>query len=379
MRHDSDQTVYIIVNAIPPYGYEINQFLACPIGTKNVVRFKQKWLPEIADPQNLEGPDILKGKPAVLILRDWETARLIPLRRLTISSVLPVGEIYDIEWIANEIIDYDSEKEKRDRQLDAFNEHMRTNQEKYPNEPRSDLKNLVFLVEVDFTKEIQDSKKSNFSELDRWGKVVDIIGKLDHFLDIDFIKVLSIQDIREKARPLVDSEFSEEKRYLLDSTQSYLLTIYQRTFTKKPRGDSSVTPRIIILKSDTEIIKIIDGESQISGKYGGHRFRFKTRTLRRSIDTYLKLQINRQDDKNVPSIHIPIKIKTPFWLTALRITSLILFIVGSLGLFLADSLFPNYPDFARNLSIFIMIIAGWETRDILYYFVDKLQLTISSQ
>ena len=47
--------VYIIVNAIDPYGYEVNQFLACPEGMRNVVRFKTKWFPTIKSSSELVG------------------------------------------------------------------------------------------------------------------------------------------------------------------------------------------------------------------------------------------------------------------------------------------------------------------------------------
>ena len=374
MRQDNS-TVYIIVNAIPPYGYEINQFLACPIGAKNVVRFKRKWLPEISD------PDELVGKDGVLILRDWSTAHLIPLRRLRVISVLPIGEIYDIEWIADEIIEYATDEKKRDEQIDVFNKHMHTRLEKYQNLPQNDLKNLVFLQKVDYTEDIKDQVDEEWSQAElerhRWGKIVDIIGRFDHFIDIDFIKVLEVRNTKEVTQPLVDSTYGKEKRYKLNSRDNYRLTIYQRTFTKKPRGDSSVSPRTIILKSDTELIKVVDGESQISGKYGGHRFRFKTRTLRHSIETYLVLHISRNDGRYVPSIYVPVKITTPLWLTTLRILSVIFFMAGTFGLFLADVMFPNNPALARNISILIMIIAGWEMRDLLYYLVDKLELTVS--
>lgn len=376
MVNNSSRSVYIIVNAIDPYGYEVNQFLACPKGTKCVVRFKSKWLPTI------ELPEALTGHSGVLILRDWKSAKLIPLRRLTITSVLPVGEIFDIEWAAEDMIDYDSSPKERNKQIRKFDKHLEAHFGKYENNPKEDFQNLVFTVPADFTKEIHDSEESvpkNEKELHNWGKAVDAIGKLEYYTDIDFLKVIGIKDSTGKSQRLVSENSQGLKRYKLRTSTNYLLKVYQRAFTNKPKGDSSVSPRELFLEADNKAIRIVDDNSPITGKYAGHRFRFKTETLKRKTDTYLRLETKRQDSKQVPPIHIPIRIVTPWWRFALRILSIPVFISGSVALFLSDEWFPNNPSLAKSISILVMVLTSDETKDIIHSSLNKLSLLLSKE
>ena len=171
----------------------------------------------------------------------------------------------------------------------------------------------------------------------------------------------------------------DHKRYALRTDRSYLLTVYQRAYTDRPRGDSSVSPRTLTLDADAEAVRLIERSSPITGKYAGHRFRFKTETLRRHIDSALRLEIHRVDDRRVPPIYVPLRVQTPLWRHLLRLASVPLFILGVVGLFLSDQWFPGNPSLTMGLSILVMILTGEHARNLIYNAIGRLGTVASSR
>ena len=84
----------------------------------------------------------------------------------------------DIEWIAEEMINYDSNPEKRNNQIDKFNNHILTHLSNYENAPKKDLYNLVFFVTADFTMEISDpGEKAKLMDAAAYQKYVEGLSK----------------------------------------------------------------------------------------------------------------------------------------------------------------------------------------------------------
>lgn len=97
-RKHGKQTVLIIVNAIAPYCFELNNVLAMPTGFIYRFRYRRFWMPTIADPNKLA------GLPLLILLRIFESGELIPLREATIERISEVGDVVHIEYRLGEIV-----------------------------------------------------------------------------------------------------------------------------------------------------------------------------------------------------------------------------------------------------------------------------------
>ena len=79
--------VIIIVNTIPPYGYEINNIIGLPEGFPYRFRYRQWYIPEIPDPSQIS------DCAGLIVLRNFETAKFIPVRKIRISNIRKVGDM----------------------------------------------------------------------------------------------------------------------------------------------------------------------------------------------------------------------------------------------------------------------------------------------
>jgi hypothetical protein len=343
---------FIVINSIPPYAYEINNILALPNGVPYRVRYRKKWLPNITDAKQISRRD------GVIVLRNWDTGEFVPLRHINISTVDVVGNIYYINYLLKDLIDFDSDESLRTQQLQSFNAKLAVELNPYPNNPGSDLDKLIFLT-PDLTASIQDSRSIDTrgqTDYGAWGKIVGLIGNIQCYIDTDFLKIIQIADINGEPANLIQTRLT--RRFMLTGDQTYSLEVFQHSFTSKGRGDSSVSPRNLQLNGETEAVRMIKNEFAISGKYDRYEFRFKTESLNHTRDIDLSLEIHRQDNRGMPTLYIPVRITNPLWVTFARVLALAFFVIGTILLFFADKLFPNSIETARNVGIFAMIISG---------------------
>ncbi len=368
---DDRRIVFIIFNSIPPYAFEINNVLALPVGMPYRARFRQDWHPEINNPRDIE------QKEGILILRDWEAAHLFPLRRIKIRKVDPVGDIFYIDYVLTNLIEYDSDEQIRQTQVNDFNQRISYELRDFPNKPREDLKKLVFLSS-DLTANISDSHpKGDISqrEFDNWGKIVSLIGTIGCYNDQDFLKIIRLSDESGLQPKFISS--SDIRRYSLGNAKVYYLDVFQRSFIKKT-GDSSVSGRTIKLSAEMDAIKPIRDRFAIVGKYDLYRFRFKAQAPQRTRDTDLAIDIERSDQKGpIPTIYLPVRITTPITTIIYRIIAAIIFLLGALLLFFGDTICPNNYKWANNIGIFIMILAGPGTREAIMSIIEWLRISFS--
>lgn len=364
--------LYIIINSIPPYAYEVNNILALPNGMPYRARFRQEWMPEISSPNDIEYHD------GVVVLRNWETAELIPLRRIRTTDVEPVGDIYYINYVLSDLIEYDSNKQDRLNQVKVFNEKAAIELRPFPNEPKSDLRRLVFLGADSVAGIIDSHQKRELSdkEYDNWGKILTLLGDMECFLDVDFLRFIRLTDADKKIQKIVRRGM--DTRYFIENEKMYYLDILQRSFTLKI-GDSSVTGRSIILSAEAESIKPVKDKFAIVGRYDRYQFTFKTNAQQKEKNTDIAIDIVRSDNKGpIPTIYIPIKIHTPVVTIFLRVMALVFFVFGSILLFLSDSLFPRNPDFARSVGILAMVISSDETRKLIMALLERISQIFSA-
>src|SRR6056297_2262441 len=87
----------LVTNSRPPYCFDVGHVLGLPTGCAYRFRYRKKWI----DPN--QETCLVKGKPAVIVLRDFATAAFTPCRFAKISKVLPSG---DFHWIEFELGEY---------------------------------------------------------------------------------------------------------------------------------------------------------------------------------------------------------------------------------------------------------------------------------
>ena len=363
--------VYIIFNSIPPYAFEANIILALPDGMPYRARFRKEWHPDINNPRDIELRD------GVLVLRDWDTGSLIPIRRIRIRKVDPVGDIYYIDYLLTNLIEYDSDDQTRDNQVKDFNERILFELRPYQNNPGEDLIKLVFMGS-DLAANISDSHPKgelDQREFDNWGKIVSLIGKIGCYLDQDFLKIIRLSDEGGKQRKFVS--VGGIKRYSLSNTKVYYLDVFQRSFTTKT-ADSSVTTRTIKLSAEIDAIKPIRDRFAIVGKYDMYRFRLKAQAPQRTRDTDIAIDTERADQKGpVPTIYLPVRITTPITTMVYRIVAALFFIFGAILLFFGDTFFQTNADVAKNVGIFLMILAGPGTREAIMNLLEWLRVSFT--
>jgi hypothetical protein len=370
-RNEDRLIVYIIFNSILPYAYEANNILALPNGMPYRARFRREWHPEIENPKDIE------NRNGLLVLRDWVTGRFYPLRRISTTKVDLVGDIYYIDYILRELIEFDSDKVSRAQQVDSFNERISFEIRPYPNNPGGDLQKLVFLG-PDLVAGISDSHPKGDieqKEFNNWGKIVSLIGETESYLDIDFLKIIRLMNEGEKEASFVVA--SGMKRYALDNSKIYYLDVFQRSFTTKI-GDSSVSNREIIVSAETDAINLIRDRFAVVGKYDRYRFRLKTQAPQRTRETDIAIDIRRSDGKGpIPTIYLPVRITTPLTTVIYRVIAVIVFFLGATVLLFSDTLFPGNKELAQSVAILSMILSGQGMREAFYSALEWLKVSFT--
>ena len=138
---EGQQTALIIVNAIAPYCFELNNFLAMPQGFNYRFRYRRFWMPTIGDPKELE------GLPLLIILRIFESGELIPLREATVERISEVGDVVHIEYRLGEIMPLPDDTNLRSNQILGFTRATEKVLGEYSNVPGKDLRNLVLIAD----------------------------------------------------------------------------------------------------------------------------------------------------------------------------------------------------------------------------------------
>jgi hypothetical protein len=350
---------YIVINSIEPYCYEINNILCLPNEFRYRARYRSKWIPTISNLETLEGMD------GVIVFRDWNTALLLPIRRIRITNITYVGDVIYIEYELLALIELDSDFSKSQEQINDFNKQMIVMLKDFANIPKNDLKNLVFInsdVTTNFIDKSFEGNNENI-EFNNWGKIVSIIEKVECYKDIDFVKIISIHD--ENGKNVGLAKFNNlSGGYLIEGSNTYIISVFQQSYIPKERGDSSVASmRTINILSDNEYCEILKGSQVITGKYDLYDFKFRTKSISTSSNSDFILQITRKDNIEIPFIKIPIRIDRPTYKRIVQFVASVIFILGLFGLFFSDFLLPQFSNIVKNISIISMAISAYDFRD----------------
>lgn len=306
MANDTDKYMYLIPNTIVPYGYELVHILAYPKGFRYRFRFDEEWVEEKVKNKSSD----LSGKEAIIVFRDKEKAKFYPVRYAVIESVRKIADIYYIEYILDEIVEYDSKESLRDKQLQNFNSEFVTYHNKLDNnKPGEDMKPLVLLSNFDFHLQLTNKNFSSSDEPDkdseRFGNVIEVIKDINLYEGFEFIKVIDICSTKDNQ--LVDVS---KKSLQLKEDTDYALRILQR-IPKATQKDRE-SPNDIELSSDNRHITVVRGQQRAVGKYDILTFIFRTMPHSGGERSFLDIihMPKKSEAQHIdPKLYIPVSIK----------------------------------------------------------------------
>jgi hypothetical protein len=257
--NESEHSILIIVNDIPPYKNEIVNVLAKPNGGKQRFRYRTKYVPTIDDIESLE------GHGGSIILRNRNNARFLPIRTFTVHRSRLIGDVAHIQVSLSSIACLDSNIEKRNKQVESIDEMVVSEIGQYENPQNGDLLNLVLYESGDIKRRLSTwCKSSHDDDIVYWGNCIETINVMCGAEGIDFYRIVGLCDSNGN---LCGYRGDDSTGYELSPGESYTLEVLQRTYTEK-EGDSSLPDRRSLkLSSNSSLLDIKYSSKPLMGKY----------------------------------------------------------------------------------------------------------------
>jgi len=279
-RQGEARFTIIIVDAVRPYAYEVNNILALPAGFGYRCRYRQRRVRVDRPVERLQGTD------GLVILRCFEDARLFPVRKIHIETTRKVGDIVFVEYLLRDWIKLSSLVDERQRQIDRFNGLVAANLVER-NEPGSDLRHLVFFG-TDFCYFLDEwpaSADEPTTDDERWGNLVDELRRIPIYHEYDFLKVVQLTDERQRHASVIDGD-----GYRLRPMGTYELEMLQRRHVLGSDDWAMSGNRLIRLLMNERDYRPIEDTFSVSARYDLFRYRFQTTSDRVRKHSFLLLR-----------------------------------------------------------------------------------------
>jgi hypothetical protein len=270
----------IIVDAVRPYAYEINNILALPPGFGYRCRYRQRRVRVEHAAERLQGTD------GLVILRCFEDGRLYPLRKIRVDGTRKVGDIVYIKYLVGDWIKLSSSQTERQSQIDRFNALVSANLEE-ANQPGRELQHLVFFGQdfCYFLDEWPSSADEPTTDDERWGNTVDEVRRIPIYHEYDFLKVVQLTDENQR-----DASILESDGYRLRPLGTYELEMLQRRHTLSSDDQPASSNRLIRLLMNERDYRPIEDTFSVSARYDLFRYRFQTTSDRLRRHSFMLLR-----------------------------------------------------------------------------------------
>lgn len=277
--------VWVIVNYIPPYKYEIAGVLGAITGAKTRFRFQSKYVqPADLNPREYGSPEV------VICMRNRDTGSIIPLR---------LGELLSWRWIA-EIAVFDvalgplaivpNTPEDRTTQRQAFTDSIAEDLVGFDNSGGQDLRKLVYVSQraVPF---ISQAGAASTSHDTRWANLLSEIDEQYEDPGVDFVLVSAPRTSLGATVPTTTKDGIRGVR--LTQGEQYHIELTQRTHTKK-KGNSAVeSGSRVVFSSESPDILIPQPSHEIKGKYSDTEMYFSVSRDARPGPRHASLLVSR--------------------------------------------------------------------------------------
>ncbi len=346
-----EKYVIMIPNTIEPYGYELINILAYPSGFVYRFRFGEAWVQEKVQSRLSD----LKDKPGFIVLREWETGNLFPIRCCTLKEAKKIGTIYYFEYELNDIIDYDSIEKLRNEQINEYrrkfdNVHSAVISK---NPPNDDMAPLVLLSNYN-----PNIKNENYvgppieKEFEQWGNVLSVIENIKLYEDVEFIKLVNIIDMKNE----VDKAKFKNGTIRLKEGRDFRVRILQ--YISKRSEEKPATRDIRILLDDSYIAPIRI-EQRAVGKYDVLTYIIRTNPGSGNKRTFIDIEHLAKEEADYsiePKLHLPVHIIK----SSKRFIIRVLLFILVLSLYYAPDLLPEFINIedrtVKDISLVVLAV-----------------------
>lgn len=346
----------VVPNTLAPYGYELVNLLAYPAGFIQRFRFEEEWVTA----------GLQATETGYIVLRDWETAKLYPIRKFKLLLKEKIGSIYYFQCELGELFEFDSDEQRRTAQLEEFNREFvgAKTEIRSSNHPREDMKPLVFITgynpkldNVNSTAPNDQTAKTN----EKWGNLLQAIRAISFYGNIEFLRIINVTEHGwpNKIAPI------DDHAYVLKRGLNYEVIIAQYRLG----GINNIgVPRDIELIGDNKTVVPIRSKQRAVGKYDILSFVLSVDQNARIKRSFFDLKFTPASDLASyinPFIQVPIKLHTPISGVLVRLLFIVAFItvyfVPSLLTTFSSILSPevfgiNSTQLIRDLSLFILTV-----------------------
>lgn len=357
---DVNQLV-IVFNTVVPYGYELVNILAYPNGFVQRFRFEEEWL-DLSKANWAE-----KDAQGYVVLRDWETALLYPIRRFKLITYEKIGSIHFLQCELGQLFEFDSDDSRRVIQLREFNDELNKARTdiRESNIPNGHMKPLVFTSGYDPHLENFNSTAHRDLEAknnERWANILLNIKGIAFYSSVEFLRIIGVSEQGCPARKAIVSDYA----YVVKRGLNYEVAVAQY----RPGGlKKDGTSRDISLVGDNDALVPIRASQRAVGKYDILSFVFQLNRNSRIKRSFFDLKFTPIGDSAPyvnPLIQVPVEVHTPFPYSIgiksiLVIALLIFYFIPALltSILLPPSVFGiDSTQLAHDLAIFLLAVTA---------------------
>lgn len=350
--------LFIIPNAIPPYGFEFVNILCLPKGTKSRFRFKEKWVND----EFKANHKLYIGETIHILLRDKTNTTIFPLRKAKVDQISRIGETYYIRYTLLDYFEYDSKDTVRNDQLREYREGFyRYHTDIKDNHPDMDMRPLVFgsNYQFNFVNQHFDTDEPVMKEFEVFENIISTIKDITFFKSVTFTKIISLEYVNSKGHITVS-----DGKYQIKEESDYILKLYQTTPTLDL--DCVQIPNDIELKSDAKYITVIKGKQRAVGKYDVIEMMFRTNMntagANTSLDICYKLKPGAEQYID-PNINLPLHINHRHRSILIRILVLIVAILIYLYSYMIKMLKDVPLDYVKHITVITVAIVIFDLKN----------------
>lgn len=332
-----------VIHSHRPYCFDFNVILALPAGFRYRNRFDLQWV----DPSLRQDVASLAGQRVLLVLRDIEENRLIPVRWALLLSAQMVGQISYFEYVLDNLIQYSTAQNVRLQEIIDRTASFSANHSWLPGSAGQNLVGAsVFMTKVGYGLPTADA-----SDLTAWGNAVSAVATAQIFERIEFLKIVGLEGASGQPAPV------EEECFRVSPGAVYTLRVFQHV----PRPGSQPIPQHgIELNSFPSQVTALRSRQQAVGKYDMLTFIIKIRPLEPGDRT--SLEIPHIPDaalggSSITSLYLPLAVRRP---GLARLISVFLILIVSLLFMFRPGLLSLPKDVVRNIAtiLFVITLAG---------------------
>jgi hypothetical protein len=334
----SDHACFII-HAHRPYCFDLNEALALPSGLRYRSRFDFQWVApalrdEIAD---------LTGRPVLLILRDLDNNKLVPVRWGKIITVLPVGRVVFFEYILEDLVLYSTPVNVRKQEIIARTTTFAEQHDWLPGPQGEQLTSPSVFVSTAG----HGLPKVSAADLTAWGNAVAAVATAPVYSGVEFLKIVGLYGAGDRSRPIV------RESYVVRPNTVYTLRVWQQ-IAEPP--DIVVPSHAVEVKTFPDHIIALRYRQQAVGKYDMLTFVLRVMTLGRGERTAIEIPHvpdAATEGRASISIYLPLTISAP---SPARLTATAALLLVSLILMFFPAHTHLRPDLARNIGTILLVL-----------------------